>query len=192
MKVRERTAAVPEFAHIEPTHNKLLQRMARANIDQAAVADSGRGERATVLPFLNAALATKILCGLRYRRHHFMARGLAAKRIAEEFLVHSDEELAHADLLAERIVQLGGEPDFSPAALTRGGHVEYSPACSIVDMIKENLVAERVAIDSYRGLIESLGEDDPTTRRILEGILGVEEAHADELDELLQGAMRGK
>lgn len=188
MKAQEKnSAAVPEFANSE-----LLRRMARANIEQGAVTDTYRGDRAAVLGFLNEALATEIVCVLRYRRHHFMARGLASKRIAEEFLVHSDEELSHADLIADRIVQLGGEPDFSPATLVRRSHAEYVPASSIVEMIKENLVAERIAIDSYRGLIEYIGEDDPTTRRMLEGILGVEEAHADELADLLQGDMRGK
>ena len=162
MQVQKSAATVPEFVHRE------------------------------LLRFLNEALATKIVCVLRYRRHHFMARGGAAKRIAEEFLVHSDEELSHADLIAERIVQLGGEPDFSPATLTQRSHAEYLPAASIVEMIKENLVAERIAIDRYRGLIEHIGETDPTTRRMLEGILGVEEAHADELADLLQGDMRGK
>jgi bacterioferritin len=187
MKAQENSVAVPEFANSE-----LLRRMARANIEQGAVTDTYRGDRAAVLGFLNEALATEIVCVLRYRRHHFMARGLASKRIAEEFLVHSDEELSHADLIADRIVQLGGEPDFSPGTLTRRSHAEYVPASSIVEMIKENLVAERIAIDSYRGLIEYIGEDDPTTRRMLEGILGVEEAHADELADLLQGDMRGR
>ncbi len=187
MKAQESTAAVPKFANRET-----LRRMARANIEQGAVTDSYRGDRAAVLGFLNEALATEIVCVLRYRRHHFMARGLASKRIVEEFLVHSDEELAHADLIADRIVQLGGEPDLSPVTLTQRSHAEYAPASSIVDMIKENLVAKRIAIDSYRGLIQYLGEDDPTTRRMLEGILGVEEAHADELADLLQGDMRGK
>jgi bacterioferritin len=187
MKAQEGSAAGPEFANSE-----LLRRMVRANIEPAAVTDGYRGDRAAVLGLLNEALASEIVCALRYRRHHFMARALAAKRIAEEFLVHSDEELSHADLIADRIVQLGGEPDLSPATLAQRSHAEYVPASSIVEMIKENLVAERIAIDSYRGLIEYIGEDDPTTRRMLEGILGVEEAHADELADLLQGDMRGK
>jgi len=187
MKAQESGAGVPGFASSEH-----LRRRARSNIEPGAVTATYRGDRAAVLGFLNAALATKIVCVLRYRHHHFMARGLASRRTAEEFLVHSDEELSHADLLADRIVQLGGEPDFSPATLTQRSHAEYVPASSIVEMIKENLVAERIAIDSYRGLIAYIGEDDPTTRRMLEGILGVEEAHAEELAELLQGDMRGK
>jgi bacterioferritin len=187
MKAQESGAAGPEFAN--SVH---LRRRARAAIAPGAMTDSPRAERAAVLGLLNEVLATEIVCVLRYRRHHFMARGLAAPRIAEEFLVHSDEELSHADLIAERIVQLGGEPDFSPATLTHRSHAEYVPAASIVEMIKENLVAERIAIDRYRGLVASIGEGDPTTRRMLEGILAVEEAHAEELAELLQGDMRGK
>jgi bacterioferritin len=186
MKATANTTALPEFANTER-----LRRMARANLKQGALADTYRGDRDILLGFLNEALATKIVCVLRNRRHHFMAHGLAAKRIAEEFLVHSDEELSHADLIADRIVQLGGEPDFSPATLTQRSHAEYVPASSIGAMIEENLVAERIAIDSYRGLIEYIGDVDPTTRRMLEGILGVEEAHADELTDLLQGDMRG-
>jgi bacterioferritin len=115
-----------------------------------------------------------------------MAWGLGAKRIAAEFLIHADEELANADLIAERIVQLGGEPDFAPGTLRERSRADYVPANAIVEMIRENLVAARIAIDSYRGLIESLGESDRTTRRMLEGILGVEEAHADELADLLE------
>lgn len=151
-----------------------------------AVTDTYRGDRKTVLRFLNEALATEIVCALRYRRHHFIARGLAATRIAEEFLVHADEELSHADVIAERIVQLGGEPDFSPDTLKARSHAEYVAPGTIVEMVRENLVAQRVAIDSYRGLIEYLGENDPPTRRMLEGIVGVEAAHAEELLDLLQ------
>jgi bacterioferritin len=187
MKATASSAALPEFAN-----TKQLRRLARANLKQGAAADAYRGDRDVLVGFLNEALATKIVCVLRYRRHHFMARALASNRIAEEFLVHSDEELSHADLIAERIVQLGGEPDFSSATLTLRSHAEYVPASALVGMIEENLVAECIAIDSYRGLIEYIGEVDPTTRRMLEGILGVEEAHADELADLLQGDRRGK
>jgi len=145
-----------------------------------------------VLGLLNEALATEIVCMLRYRRHHFMARTLAAQRSAEEFLVHADEELAHADLIAERLIQLGGEPDFAPDTLKARSHAQYVAASSIVEMVRENLVAERIAIESYRALLEQLGENDPTTRRMLEGILGVKEAHADELLDLLQSDTRPK
>ncbi len=145
-------------------------------------------DREALLRFLHEALARELACVVRYRRHHFMAQGLAAKRIAQEFLLHSDEELAHADLIAERIVQLGGDPDFTPGAPRACSHSERAPANSIIEMVRENLLAERIAIDSYRELLEYVGEDDPTTRRMLEGMLGVAEAHADELQDLLPGA----
>jgi bacterioferritin len=138
-----------------------------------------------VLRLLNEALATEIVCVLRYRRHHFMARAVASRRIAEEFLVHADEELSHGDLVAERIVQLGGEPDFAPGTLQERSHAQYACATSVVEMVRENLVAERIAIDRYRGLIAFLGENDPTTRRMLGGIVRVKEAHAEELLDLL-------
>ncbi len=179
MKAHKSSAAVPVFANSE-----LLQRMARANIDKAALADAYRGDREAVLGFLNEALASALVCVLRYRRHHFMARGLASQRIAEEFLLHADEKLAHADMIAERIVQLGGEPDFSPATLTQRSHAGYRPASSTTDMVEEHLTVERIAIDSYQCLIEYLGENDPTTRRMLEGIRAVAQAHTDELSDL--------
>ena len=142
-------------------------------------------DRKTVLKLLNDALATEIVCVLRYRRHYFMAKGIESKSVADEFLVHSNEELGHADLLAERIVQLGGEPDFSPDSLTSRSHAEYIAAGSLADMIKENLIAERIAIDSYREMIQYLSDQDPTTRRMLESILAVEEQHAEEMADLL-------
>jgi bacterioferritin len=176
----KRMTAVPSFAT-----TRTLRRMARTGLEPEAVPEIYRGDRTAMLRFLNEALATELVCVLRYRRHHFMARGLAAKRIAEEFLVHADEELAHADLIADRIVQLGGEPDFAPGTLCERSHSQYVPANTLVEMVRENLVAARIAIDSYRGQLEVLGESDRTTRRMLEGILGVQEAHADELVELL-------
>lgn len=170
---------------------KRLHRMPGPDIERGVVTGY-RGDRKAVLRLLNEALATEIVCMLRYRRHHFMARGLVAQRIAEEFLVHADEELAHADLLAERIVQLGGEPDFAPDTLKERSHAEYVPATTIVEMVRENLLAERLTIASYRGLIEYLGKHDPATRRMLEGILGIKEAHADELLDLLQSDTRAQ
>jgi bacterioferritin len=134
---------------------------------------------------LNAALATELVCILRYRRHHFMARGLASKSIADEFLVHSNEEQQHADRIAERIVQLGGEPDFAPDGLSKRSHAEYVAGSTLVDMIKEDLVAERIAIDSYREMIQYLDHDDPTSSRMLKDILAVEEEHAEELSDFL-------
>jgi bacterioferritin len=151
-----------------------------------------RGDRLAVLRLLNAALATQIVCMLRYRRHHFMARRLTSSRIADEFLVHADEELANADIIAERIVQLGGEPDFAPETLKRRSHAEYIAATSAVEMVRESLVAQRIAITGLRGLIEYLSKNDPPTRRILEGIMGIEEAHADELLDLLESDTRAK
>jgi len=135
---------------------------------------------------LNEALATEIVCVLRYRRHHFMASGIHAQSVAQEFLQHANEEQVHADEIAARIVQLGGEPNFSPEGLLSRSHAEYVEGGSLVEMIREDLVAERVAIDSYREIIAFLANDDPTTRRMLEGILAMEEEHADDLVSLLE------
>ena len=181
MSVPTRSASVSSFVN-----GKRLQQMRAANSQTGAGPESYQGDRTTVLRLLNEALATALVCVLRYRRHHFMARDLASKRIAEEFLVHADEELSHADLIAERIVQLGGQPDFAPATLQERSRARYVAVDSVDDMLREDLAAERIAIDRYRGLIEYVGEHDPTTRRMLEGIVGVEEAHADELSDLLQ------
>lgn len=167
------------------TDIQTLRQRARQHIDAGAVTAGYDGDRATILKLLNDSLATEIVCVLRYRRHYFMAKGIHSKGIAEEFLAHSNEELGHADLIAERIVQLGGAPDFSPDSLASRSHAEYIAADSLVDMIKEDLIAERIAIDSYRETIQYLGDQDSTTRRMLEGILAVEEQHADELADLL-------
>ena len=164
-----------------------MRSQARKHIDDGAVTAGYAADRREVLKLLNEALATEMVCVLRYRRHHFMARGIHAKSTAEEFLVHSDEELGHADLLAERIVQLGGEPDFAPDGLSSRSHAEYVAGSTLVDMIKEDLVAERIAIDSYRDMILYLGDGDPTTGQLLRDILKVEEKHADELADLLVG-----
>jgi len=169
------------------TDVQTLRKQARQHIEEGAVTAGYGADRETVLKLLNDALATEIVCVLRYRRHHFMAKGIQSKSIADEFLVHANEEQGHADQLAERIVQLGGEPDFAPNGLVSRSHSEYVTGDSLLDMIKENLVAERIAIDSYREMIQYLGEQDPTTGRMLEGILAVEEQHADELADLLQG-----
>ena len=168
------------------TDVKTLRVQARKHIEEGAVTAGYSADRTAVLKLLNEALATEIVCVLRYRRHHFMARGIHAKNTADEFLVHSNEEQGHADRIAERIVQLGGEPDFAPDGLTSRSHAEYVPGGSLVEMIKEDLVAERIAIDSYRELIQYLGDQDPTTSHMLKGILAVEEEHADELADLLE------
>ena len=166
---------------------KTLREQARIHIEQGAVTAGYSADRTEVVKLLNDALATEIVCVLRYRRHHFMARGIVAKSIADEFLLHSNEEQGHADQLAGRIVQLGGEPDFSPDSLTGRSHAEYVAGETLVEMIKEDLVAERIAIDSYRELIQYLGDKDPTTSKMLKEILAVEEEHADELADLLAG-----
>ncbi len=169
------------------TDVETLRKQARIHIEQGAVTAGYSADRNEVVKLLNDALATEIVCVLRYRRHHFMARGIVAKSIADEFLVHSNEEQGHADQLAGRIVQLGGEPDFSPDSLSGRSHAEYVAGKTLVEMIKEDLVAERIAIDSYRELIDYLGDQDPTTSQMLKGILAVEEEHADELADLLEG-----
>ncbi len=163
-----------------------LRQRARQHIEQGAVTPGYLADRQTVIEKLNAALATELVCVLRYRRHYFMARGIHSQAVASEFWTHSNEELGHADLLAERIVQLGGAPDFSPATLLSRSHAEYVEGVTLADMITENLVAERIAIDSYREFVAYLRDQDPTTRRMLETILAVEEEHADDLADLLQ------
>jgi bacterioferritin len=163
-----------------------LRKRAREHIEQGAVTPGYGADRETVIKLLNNALATELVCVLRYRRHHFMGQGIHAQSVTAEFLEHANQEQSHADQIAARIVQLGGEPDFSPDGLSERSHSQYVEGESLVDMIKEDLVAERIAIDSYRELVAYFGEHDPTTRRLMEEILAVEEEHADDLVELLQ------
>ncbi|MDP2019097.1 bacterioferritin [Hydrogenophaga sp.] len=170
---------------LKPLDVTALRMSARQSMEEGAVTAGYGADPKQVIAMLNDSLATELVCVLRYRRHHFMASGIHSHATAAEFLVHSKEEQGHADQLAERIVQLGGEPDFSPDSLSGRSHAEYVEGASLTEMIRENLVAERIAIDSYRHAIESLGNDDPTTRRLLESILAVEEEHADELADLL-------
>ena len=167
------------------TDTPTLRRRARQNIDEGSVTAGYSADRAVVLKLLNDSLATELVCVLRYRRHHFMARGIHSQSVAQEFLDHSNEELGHADEIAERIVQLGGQPDFAPTGLAGRSHAEYVEGQSLAGMIHEDLVAERIAIDSYRDVIRYLGDHDPTTRRMLEGILAMEEQHAEDLASLL-------
>jgi bacterioferritin len=169
------------------TDIKTLRERARKHIDQGAVTEGYAADRETVIKVLNESLATEIVCVLRYRRHHFMANGINAESVAAEFLQHANEEQAHADLIAQRIVQLGGAPNFNPEGLLSRSHAEYVEGETLLDMIKEDLVAERIAIDSYREIVQYLGNDDPTTRRMMEGILAMEEEHADDLVTLLAG-----
>ncbi|MBV9180929.1 MAG: bacterioferritin [Acidobacteria bacterium] len=163
-----------------------IRRRARQHIENGAVTDAYRGDRDTVIRVLNEALATELVCVLRYKRHYYMASGIHAQAVAEEFLEHADEEQKHADKIAERITQLDGEPDFNPDTLTRRSHSEYVPGDSLVDMIREDLVAERIAIDSYKEIIRYLGDNDPTSRRVMEEILANEEEHAEDLKTLIE------
>ena len=168
------------------TDVKTLREQARKHIEEGAVTEGYGANRGKVLELLNEALATELVCVLRYRHDYFMARGIHSSAVAAEFLEHSNAELAHADQIAERIVQLGGEPDFNPNAITGRSHAEYRIGQTLQEAIKENLVAERIAIDSYREMVQFIGDSDPTTRRMLEEILAVEEEHADDLADLLQ------
>jgi bacterioferritin len=165
---------------------KVLREHARRHIEHGAVTAGYKADRAVVIEVLNDALATEIVCVLRYKRHHFMAKGIHAQGVAAEFAQHAAEELAHADLIAERIVQLGGAPDYSPLTLAERSRCEYAEGMDLAEMIKEDLIAERVAIDSYGEIIRYLGNDDPTTRVMLEGILAMEEEHAEDLASLLR------
>jgi bacterioferritin len=167
------------------TDIKTLRERARQHIEQGAVTAGYSADRETVIKVLNEALATEIVCVLRYKRHYFMASGIHAEGVAAEFLQHANDEQGHADQIAQRIVQLGGAPNFNPEGLLTRSHAEYVEGDTLVDMIKEDLVAERIAIDSYREIIQYLDNDDPTTRRMMEGILAMEEEHADDLVNLL-------
>ena len=162
-----------------------LRAHARRGIEKGAVTEGYAADRTKVVKMLNDALATEIVCMLRYKRHYFMATGVHAEAVAAEFLEHANQEVEHADAIAKRIVQLGGEPDFSPDTLVKRSHAEYVPGKSLMDMVKEDLIAERIAIDSYKEMIIAIGDDDSTTRRMIEWILAVEEEHADDLAGLL-------
>jgi bacterioferritin len=160
---------------------------ARQHMDEGPVTASYGADREVVLKLLNDSLATEIVCVLRYKRHYFMAKGIHSEAVAQEFLEHANEEQEHADTLAERIVQLGGEPDFAPQGLASRSHSEYKEGGNLIEMIRENLIAERIAIDTYREIIRYLGDKDVTTRRLFEDILAVEEEHADDMADLLEG-----
>lgn len=163
-----------------------IRRRARQHIECGAVTDAYRADRQTVIRVLNEALATELVCVLRYKRHYFTARGIHAQAVADEFQEHAREEQEHADKIAERITQLDGEPDLNPDTLSRRSHSEYVEGKSLVDMIREDLVAERIAIDSYNEIIRYLGDKDPTSRRVMEEILAKEEEHAEELKSLIE------
>jgi bacterioferritin len=163
-----------------------LRRRARQHIEEGAVTDSYKGDRKVVLRVLNEALATEIVCVLRYKRHHYMAKGIHSQAVAEEFLEHAAEEQEHADLIAERITQLDGEPNFDPDGLLTRSHSEYVEGETLVEMIREDLVAERIAVESYSEIIRYLSDNDPTSRRMMESILAKEEEHAEDMKTLLE------
>ena len=173
--------AVPDFL----TDIKTLRERAREKIEQGPITSSYGADRDRVVEVLNEALATEIVCVLRYKRHYYMAEGLNAGPVAAEFLQHANEEMGHADQIALRITQLQGEPNFNPDGITDRSHAEYVEGTTLVDMIREDLVAERIAIESYSEIIRWLGDKDTTTRRLMEDILAVEEEHADDLLSLL-------
>jgi bacterioferritin len=167
-----------------------IRRRARQHIENGAVTDGYKGDRKVVLRVLNEALATEIVCVLRYKRHHYMAKGIHSQAVAEEFLEHAAEEQEHADLIAERITQLDGEPNFNPEGLLTRSHSEYVEGESLIDMIREDLVAERIAVESYSEIIRYLSDNDPTSRRLMESILAKEEEHAEEMKTLLDTIAR--
>lgn len=159
---------------------------AKRSLEDGAVVEEHSPWREDIIKLLNDALATELVCVLRYKRHHFTATGLSSPAIAEEFLVHANEEQAHADRIATRIVQLGGEPDFNPDSLSGRSHADYNDELDLQAMIRTNLIAERVAIEAYSQMIELIGDKDPSTRRLIESILEQEQEHADELSDWMQ------
>ena len=163
-----------------------IRRRARQHIQNGAVTEGYKADRETVIKILNEALATEIVCTLRYKYHYFKASGIHAKAVAAEFAEHAAEEQQHADQIAERIVQLGGKPNLSPDGLLTRAHSDYVEGEDMVEMLQEDLVAERIAIDSYREIVDYLGHDDPTSRRVMEAILAKEEEHAEDLGTLLE------
>jgi bacterioferritin len=167
------------------TDIQTLRERARAKIEEGPITSGYGADRERVIDVLNEALATEIVCVLRYKRHYYMAQGIQAGPVAAEFLQHANEELGHMDQLAMRITQLQGEPNFSPVGITDRSHAEYVEGDTLEEMIKEDLVAERIAIESYGEIVRWLGDKDPTTRRLMEDILAVEEEHADDLLSLL-------
>ncbi|WDY57477.1 ferritin-like domain-containing protein [Pseudomonas sp. PSKL.D1] len=175
------------MSNVELTDVQTLRKRARQHVEDGAVTEGYQADRQEILRLLNESLATELVCVLRYKRHYFMASGIKASVAAAEFLEHATQEAEHADKLAERIVQLGGEPDFNPDNLTKNSHAQYVAGSSLKEMVLEDLVAERIAIDSYREIIQYIGDKDPTTRRIFEDILAQEEEHADDMSDLLQG-----
>lgn len=190
----KKPASTPKVANRAPapatagiTDTATLRANARKDIEKGAMTRTYHADKSVVIKLLNSALATEYVCVLRYYRHYFMASGMLADSVKAEFLEHAKQEQEHAHKLAERIVQLGGEPDLNPDTLTKRSHAEYKEGKDLRDMVKEDLIAERIAIDSYREMIDYIGDRDTTTKRILESILAQEEEHADEFADLLNG-----
>ena len=175
-----KAAARPFMTDVEE-----LRRRARKHMEMGAVTASYKADRKTVINILNEVLATELVCVLRYKRHYYMATGIHAQAVAAEFLEHANEEQEHADVAAERITQLGGEPNFNPEGLAMRSHSQYAEGESLLDMVREDLVAERIAVESYNEIIRYLGDDDPTTRIAIEKILAKEEEHADDMKKIL-------
>ncbi|HLJ15372.1 MAG TPA: ferritin-like domain-containing protein [Bryobacteraceae bacterium] len=163
-----------------------LRRRARAHMEQGAVTSGYKAGRETVIRVLNEVLATELVCVLRYKRHYYMASGIHAQSVTQEFLEHATEEQGHADLAAERIVQLGGAPNLNPEGLATRSHSQYIEGTSLLEMIREDLVAERIAVESYNEIIRYLGDDDPTSRTMMEKIMANEEEHAEDMKTLLE------
>ncbi len=174
------------------TDIQTIRERARKHMEQGAITEGYKADRETVIKLLNEALATEIVCVLRYKRHYFMAVGIHSEAVAQEFKQHAIEEQSHADQIAERITQLGGEPNFNPDGLSARSHSQYIEGKSLLEMINEDLIAERIAVDSYREIVEYLGTKDPTTRRMMEGILAVEEEHADDMAKMILTVDPGK
>ena len=186
------TALIPDPKKPFLSDIQEIRRRARKHIEQGAVTENYKADLTTSIRVLNEALATEIVCVLRYKRHHFMAKGIHAKAVAEEFLEHANEEQSHADQIAERIVQLNGEPNFNPEGLMMRSHSEYVEGQTLTEMIQEDLVAERIAIDSYSEMIRYFGDRDPTTRRLMEKILAKDEEHAEDMSTLMVQAGKEK
>ena len=163
-----------------------IRRRARKNIEKGAVTAGYKADVKRVVAVLNEVLATELVCVLRYKRHYFTASGINAQGVADEFLQHANEEQGHAVSVAARIVQLDGSPNFNPEGLATRSHSQYDEKASLVDMIREDLIAERIAIETYSEIVRWLGNDDPTTRQLIESILKVEEEHADDMKTLLE------
>jgi len=185
METKEKEARGPFLSDIEE-----LRQLARRHMEKGAVTEGYKADRSTVIKILNEALATEIVCVLRYKYHYYMANGIDSQAVKQEFLEHANEEQQHADLIAERITQLDGAPNYNPDGLSARSHSEYKEGTTLVDMIREDLVAERVAIESYSEIIRYLGNDDPTSRRLMEQILATEEQHADDMKTLLETIAR--